>query len=128
MNVLTGKVGDELLIPIGLRVEDQCPLLRLVRRPMSLAAQKKAEFQGHVESWEATTELDSREVMNTKTTFRDHALDFGETGFCGVILLQCASGRNAKVVHGKNNSLENRPITLIKWAIDEDVATFDFYL
>src|SRR5881227_1543337 len=67
-DVLTGNIGDELLITISVNIENQTSLRAVFGRAEAFCAQKESQFEWHVEAWKLGISVwfRSRNIVNAE--------------------------------------------------------------
>jgi len=104
VDIHTRKIGDELLIPVWLSVEDQQPLLLLGCRSEPLGPEKNTEFQRHVESWKlgGGIQLRPRNVMNAITALSNQTIKLLDPRLTTIIHFPGGSRAETACINRKN--------------------------
>lgn len=78
-NIVTSNIRDELLVAILFDIENQAYFLALLVAVESLASEKEAQLQRHVESRQAMNSIEThfRDVMNAELAVLNDAFDLG---------------------------------------------------
>ncbi len=86
-NVLSGNVGHELLVAIGLAVEDEAVLGFVLPSAKSLCAEEDAEFERHVESGQSGVSVGfgAGDVVDTESTGFNEPEDFLDAYLCRIV-------------------------------------------
>ncbi len=125
--VVTGNIRDELLVAIGLTIENETELLFLERGSVAFAAEEDAEFERHVEARELIDRIkpDFRDVVNAKLALFDDALNLREPNIARVIRFTCTASYKAKIMDREHNGVKDRGVSVVKRTVDEDVVRLE---
>lgn len=64
----------------------------------------------------------TRNVVNPQAAIRNQLVDLVHAYLCGIIGRQRAPGDEAAIVHGEDDRVEERGVSLVERAVDEDVG------
>ncbi len=129
VNVLTGNIRNEIPVPVTLSIQNKAAFLLLVAWAEALAAKKEPEFKRHIESRKpgGRIQFDCREIVDPELAFLDHPFDLRQAELRRVVVFQRTAGYKAEVTDCEDNRVEDRPITRVERAIDEDMVASDSF-
>src|SRR5260370_14928053 len=112
-DILTGDVGNELLVAVLIVIEDERPFLPLIFGSIPLAAKEESEFEGHVEARQSGHGIQrhSRKVVYAVAALFDHSFDLVYSKIPSILFLEGAACDKAQVIHREANRVEQRLIT-----------------
>jgi len=124
LNVHSCQVGDELLEPILLDIEQQATLALVVTISEVLGAEEDTELERHVESGKGVhaIQLGPGEIMDAIPALLDDPIELVDPGLRGISHFERTAGTKAAGDHRENQGAEAWREFVIKGAVDEDVA------
>ncbi len=125
VNILAGNVGDKGPVAVCIPVQNQRRLFALIVTSKSSAPKKQPQLQRHVEPRQVGDgiELDRGEIVYAELAFFDDPFDLCQADIAGIVFLAGATSNKTEVAHGEDNGVEDRPVTGVEGAVDEDVFT-----
>jgi hypothetical protein len=126
VDVLSSDVGDEDLIAVWIRIEDQRHFVTLKLASVSLATEKQSEFQRHVEAGEFMlfVELDGRYVVDSVLALLDDALNLREPELSTVVFFPRGACHEAQVGDREHDRIKYRFVALVKRAVHENLIAW----
>lgn len=121
VDVLSGQVRNEPLIPVWLAVNYETGLCALYPVTKLFAAEEQSEFERHIEAREQRDciRFGSRYVVNAVPAFGDCPEDLVVPILCRIADFKCASCCKASVVHCEDQRVKEAFVLAIEWAVYE---------
>src|SRR5436309_7150855 len=120
-DILPGDVGDKGPVSIAFPVHDQTALLPLRSLAEASRSQKDPQFERHVEPRQIRRgiEIDATQIVDGELAVPDQAEDLFHPYLPAILGLQGATGPEATVEDGEDDSFEEGLIVPIKRAVYE---------
>ena len=127
-NVVTGNVGDELLVAVLFDIEYERHLLCLRLPTKTPASEEETQFQRHIKPRQVIYGVEAyfRYVVNTKLALFNDALDLRKPAFARIVGLASASCNETQIEDSKRDRIENGLVTRVEGTVDKDVVTIKY--
>jgi hypothetical protein len=102
-NILTSDVGQELLVPVWLGIEDDSCLSLMWPRTKQLSAKDDSEFKGHIETGESVgvVKFRTRNIVDRESAVADDARDLLDANLASVVYLKRTPGVKSTVIRAE---------------------------
>jgi hypothetical protein len=112
------------LVTIRFCVEDQQPLLALLRPTVAFGSHKNAQLQGHVEARELVYGIwfGPRDIVNAVPALLDQAIELLTASLSTVIKLARRSRQKSASTNPKNQGMKGFGVVVVERTVDEDIV------
>lgn len=126
-NVLPGNIRNEISVTVRLSVQNQAVFFLLVIWAKALASKKKPQFKRHIEAGKTggCVQFYRGKIIDPEFAFLNHPLDLRKAELGRIIVFQSTASDKTEIAYREDNCIEDRPITWVERAIDEDMVTLD---